>query len=135
MKSSAVTTSASGSRDASVVARNVGFVLLGVAALLLKARYAGPHLELVHSYGGNISASFAVYFILANPLSRRPGLKFRNTLTAALALAVVELFEATDGFHVMSNTYDPADYLANTIGIALALLADAVIPGPKPAAQ
>jgi hypothetical protein len=43
-------------------ARNVFFVLLGVAALLLKSHYSGPFVEIVHSYAGNIAASFAVYF-------------------------------------------------------------------------
>ena len=47
-------------------------------------------------------------------------------MTAGLALAVVELFEATDGFKVMSNVYDPVDYTANAVGIALALLIDTV---------
>jgi hypothetical protein len=47
-------------------------------------------------------------------------------VTAGLALAAVDLFEATDGFKVMSNVYDPADYLANTVGIALALMVDVV---------
>ncbi|MFB3777340.1 MAG: hypothetical protein ACE141_07000 [Bryobacteraceae bacterium] len=83
-------------------------------------------MELVHGYGGNVVASLAVYFILATPLSR---LKFGRALRAALALGVVELFEDSDGFKVMSNTYDPVDYLANGVGIVLALLLDAVATG------
>ena len=105
----------------STVARNVAFALLGAAGLVLKGRYSGPQTELVHSYGGNVVASFAVYFILATPISR---LKFGKALCAGFALGVVELFEATDGFKVMSNTYDPVDYLANGVGIVLALLLD-----------
>jgi len=103
--------------------RNVFFTLLGVIGLLLRGRYSGPYQEIVRSYGGNISVSFAVYFIVTNlPL----GPKFRKLVTAGLALAAVDLFEATDGFKVMSNTYDPADYLANTLGVVLALLVDAL---------
>jgi hypothetical protein len=116
----------------STVARSVVFALLGAAGLVLKARYSGPQMELVHSYGGNVVASFAVYFILAPALGR---LKFGRALHAVLALGVVELFEATDGFKVMSNTYDSADYLANGVGILLALLVDAVatrVAGPGP---
>lgn len=105
------------------VARNVACVLLGAAALASKARYSGPHTALVHSYGGNVAASFAVYFILATPLSR---LNFGRALRAILGLAVVDIFEATDGFQVMANTYDPVDYLANGVGIVLALVVDAV---------
>jgi len=102
----------------SAVPRNVVFVLVGAAGLVLKGSYTGPEMEFVHSYLGNVAASFAVYFILATPLNR---LRFGRALRAVLALGVVELFEATDGFSIMSNTYDPADYLANGLGIALAL--------------
>jgi hypothetical protein len=117
----------------STVAWNVVFTLLAAAGLFLKARYSGPQMELVHSYGGNVVASFAVYFILATSLSR---LKFGRALRAVLALGVVELFEATDGFKVMSNTYDSTDYLANGVGIVLALLVDAMatrVAGSGPA--
>ena len=44
--------------------RNVFFVLFGVAALILKRYYAGPFVEIILGYGGNISASFAVYFVV-----------------------------------------------------------------------
>jgi len=101
--------------------RNVLFVLLGVAGLLLKRRYAGPYQELVLSHGGNVAASFAVYFIVLNlPFPPR----YARPCAAGLALAVVELFEATNGFGVMSNTYDPLDFAANAVGIALALALD-----------
>ncbi len=101
--------------------RNVVFALLGVIGLVLEGRYSGPHMELVHSYGGNIAGSFAVYFILTHVPIR---LKFGRLVTAGLGLAVVDVFEAADGFKVMSNTYDPVDYVANAIGIGLALWID-----------
>ena len=41
--------------------RNVFFALLGVAGLVLEGHYRGPYQQAVHSYGGNIAASFAVY--------------------------------------------------------------------------
>jgi hypothetical protein len=108
--------------------RNVLFILCGTAVLVLKSRYTGPCRELVRSYLGNFSASFAVYFLCANVvLLARPFLPARlgRAAAAASAFAVVALFEATDGFHVMSNTYDPLDYAANAAGIACAVLADA----------
>lgn len=116
----------------SAKARNVFFTLCGAAGLVLKGRYHGPHQAVVHSYRGNIAVSFAVYFILANlPFCMKLG----RLPTAGCALAVVELFEATNGFHLMTNAYDPVDYAANAAGIGLALLADAaaskVIRGPK----
>ena len=109
--------------------RNVAFVLLGVAGLLLRARYTGPLREIVRGYGGNVAVSFAVYFILIHLFLHS---RFRRLAAAGLALAAVELFEAANGFQLMSNTYDPADFLANAAGIALALLVDAVASGPRP---
>jgi hypothetical protein len=106
--------------------RNVLFVLLGAAGLVLKGRYAGPRQELVQSYGGNLAASFAVYFIVLNlPFPPR----YAWLCATGLALAVVELFEATNGFGVMSNTYDPLDFAANAVGIVLALALDAATGG------
>ena len=50
----------------------------------------------------------------------------RPRLTAALAtLLAVEAFELTDGFGWMANVWDPIDLLANALGIAVALVADA----------
>ncbi|NLP10251.1 hypothetical protein GX408_07625 [bacterium] len=47
-------------------AKNVFFVFLGVTGLLLNRQYCGPCQELVACYGGNICASFALYFMIAN---------------------------------------------------------------------
>lgn len=103
--------------------RNVLFVLLGVAALVMKRHYSGPFADIVHDYGGNTSASFAVYFMILNTTSERRGGKL---LTAGIAMLIVGLFEATDGFGVMTNVYDPFDFVANALGIGLALGVDAL---------
>ncbi len=101
--------------------RNVFFALLGVAGLVLKGHYSGPYQQAVQSYGGNVAVSFAVYYVVALlPFPPR----FGKLLTAGLALATVELFEASNGFGVMTNVYDPVDFAANAVGIALALAAD-----------
>ncbi len=102
--------------------RNVLFALVGAAGLLLKGRYAGPFQELVRNYGGNLAASFAVYFIVLN--LRFPP-RYARPCAAGLALAVVELFEVTNGFGVMANVYDSVDLAANAVGVALALAVDA----------
>jgi hypothetical protein len=104
--------------------RDIVFIFLGVAGLLLKRHYSGPLDELVHAYLGNIAASFAVYFN-ANLLPIQ--WKHRGIVSACLALAVVESFEATNGFGIMSNTFDPFDFLANALGIALAMLVDTLV--------
>jgi len=130
--------------------RTVLLVLFGVAGLVLKRHYSGPHQSLVHSYGGNVAASFAVYFVVSNlylpprlialgangtgdrdqsPVS---GSSYRRLLTAAAALLVVELFEITNGFGVMTNVYDRVDLVANAGGVALALVVDALTPGGLP---
>lgn len=98
------------------------FVLLGAAALVLKHSYHGPLGQLVHSYGGNVAASFALYFLSTFAAS---GFGLGRLVAAGAALAVVEAFEITDGFFgVMSNTYDPFDLLANAVGIGVALTVD-----------
>ncbi len=107
-------------------ARNVFFVLLGVGALILKGRYLGPYQAVVHSYGGNIAVSFAVYFVVTHlPFPPR----FRRLLTGGLALLVVELFEASNGFGVMTNVYDRIDFVANAVGTVLAFIVDSVTSG------
>ncbi len=105
-------------------ARNVIFVLLGVAALVLKKHYSGPLVEIIHSYGGNLSASFAVYFVVRILTF---GWRYRRFATAGIALLVVELFELTNGFGVMTNVYDSVDLLANAVGVVLALAIDTLV--------
>jgi hypothetical protein len=105
-------------------AQDVLFVLLGVGGLVLKGQYSGPADELVHSYGGNVAASFAVYFLAkrVTALSTLP-----HASAAALAFMVVQLFEVLDGFGVMKNVYDRLDLVANTAGIALAVTLDVIV--------
>jgi len=102
--------------------RNVTLAVLGALVLVLKSGYQGVLADVVHSYGGNVAVSFALYFaaISATAGYRRPWL-----VAAALTLLAVQLFEVTDGFGVMANVYDPADLIANTIGVALAVIVDA----------
>ncbi len=106
------------------MALNVLLTLLGVAGLVVKGRYPGPARDLVHSYGGNLAASFAVYFLAsqATDLARLP-----RALAAVLAFLAVQLFEVFDGFGLMSNVYDPVDLAANTVGIGIAVAVDAVV--------
>ena len=101
--------------------RNIVFVLFGVSGLILTSKYVGTYYELVHSYAGNITASFAVYFVVSIGSNV---FRFNRLIVAGLALLVVELFEITDGFGVMTNTYDSFDLLANSVGVALAVVAD-----------
>ena len=110
--------------DVKMKARNVLFILLGVAGLLLKGHYSGPLEELVRAYLGNIAASFAVYFN-ANLVPLQS--KHRGIVSACLALTAVESFEAFNGFGIMSNTYDPYDFVANLVGVLLAFMIDSLI--------
>ena len=105
-------------------AQDVFFVLLGVGALVFKGQYSGPPDDLVHSYGGNVAASFAVYFLGKRVTA---GWNLPRASAAGLALMVVQLFELLDGFGVMKNVYDRLDFVANTAGIVLAISLDAVI--------
>ena len=73
------------------------------------------------NYAGNLCASFAVYFIVRLASGK---MRFNRVIIAITALLIVELFEATNGFGVMSNTYDRLDFLANALGITLAIVVD-----------
>lgn len=81
---------------------------------------------MAQAHFGNVSASFAVFFILA--AAAPPTLPSPATARiAAIALAVVQAFELTNGFGIMTNVYDPLDLVANTIGVALAVGVDWII--------
>ena len=101
--------------------RNVLFVLLGAAALVLKPYYHGPFAQGLYSYGGNLAVSFAVYFLAVIVAFR---FRLGRFAAAASALLIVEAFEVTNGFGVMSNVYDPADLMANAAGVGVALAVD-----------
>jgi hypothetical protein len=99
----------------------VVFILLGIAALVLKKPYSGPLQEVVWAYGGNVAVSFSMYFLMT---FLAPTARTRRLLSASLALLVVQLFEASDGFGFMGNVYDPVDFVANAIGVGLAWVVD-----------
>jgi hypothetical protein len=101
------------------------FVLPAVALLLLKRQYTGPFQELIHSYAGNVTVSFALYFVVLKLCMSLP--QFGRVIAAAVVLVCVESFEVFDGFAIMSNTYDAFDLLANVIGVGLALSLDTIL--------
>ena len=105
----------------SYIIRNTIFVLLGTAGLVLKSWFSGCLPDFVLNYAGNLCVSFAVYFIVRLSSAK---MRFNRVIIAITALLIVELFEATNGFGVMSNTYDRLDFLANALGITLAIVVD-----------
>jgi hypothetical protein len=106
-----------------VTLRNVAFAVLGAIILVLKPLYHGPGEAVFYSYAGNFGVSFALYFAVVNATSKYD----RSRLVAGVVvLLAVEAFEATNGFGLMENTYDPVDFIANAAGIALAILVDAM---------
>ena len=100
--------------------RYIAMILVGVTGLLAKSWFRNSIGNLGHSYLGNISASFAVYYLVAFAVT--PWLN--RFWVSVISLSIVELFELTNGFGVMTNVYDPYDYVANILGIALAFLVD-----------
>ena len=105
-------------------ARNVLFVLLGISVLLLKQVYNGPGLEIVQSYSGNLSISFAVYFLICFSSDHW---KQNKLITAIISLTIVELFEITNGFGIMKNVFDIFDLFVNLIGVISALVLDKLL--------
>jgi hypothetical protein len=96
-------------------------ILLGVLGLVLKQHYNGPYLEFVNSYFGNVSVSFAVYFLIGIIASEQ---KLNKLISAVISLTIVELFELTNGFGIMTNIFDPIDLIANLVGVGLAFALD-----------
>jgi hypothetical protein len=101
-------------------ARNVLMILAGVAVLLVKGWFAQAIGDLAHSYLGNLAISFAVYFLVS--IAARA--KLNRLVIGLIAFIVVGMFELADGFKFMANVYDPFDYLADALGVALAYLVD-----------
>ncbi len=101
--------------------RRVALVLLAVGALVLEHSYGGPRAELVHSYAGNLTASFASYFLGAIAAA---SLRLPTAAAALFALLAVEGFEITNGFGVMTNVYDPLDLVVNAVGVGAGMLVD-----------
>ena len=101
--------------------QNVIFILIGVMLMLLKKNYDGPYQEIINSYLGNLSISFSMYFLIS---LNHTIWKSKKIITFLVSLAIVELFEITDGFGIMSNVYDSYDLIANLIGISIALAFD-----------
>lgn len=106
--------------NSSYRARSTIFVLIGVAGLILKSWFSDSLSDFTFSYAGNFSVSFAVYFIVRLTAHG----KMKPASCAIIALLIVELFEATDGFGVMTNTYDRFDFLANALGVGLGIAVD-----------
>ena len=96
-----------------LIKRNVLFVLAAMVVFLMKPYYHGPLSVIFHNYGGNFTASFAVYFVVGIALIDRG---YGRSIAALASLLVVEAFELTDGFGIMSNVFDPLDLLANAGG-------------------
>ena len=105
--------------------RNVLFVLPAIGLLLVKHQYTGPFQELIYSYAGNVTVSFALYFVVLKLCMSSP--QFGRVIAVAVVLVCVESFELFDGFRVMSNSYDAFDLLANAVGVGLALSLDTIL--------
>jgi hypothetical protein len=103
-------------------ARDVIFVFIGVTALLFKSWFSDSLPDFAFSYLGNLSVSFAVYFLVRLASHHR----FNMILSAIVAIVIVEVFEAANGFGIMTNVYDQLDYVANALGVALAVAVDVV---------
>ena len=104
-----------------VTIRNVVLAVAGAVVLVLGSAYHGPFTEAIHAHAGNVAVSFALYFAALNATARS---RWPRLLAASLTLLAVELFEVTDGFGVMANTYDPVDLVANAAGVGLAVIVD-----------
>jgi hypothetical protein len=102
------------------------FVLIGVLVLILGGQYSGPAETLVHSYGSNIAFSFAAYFLFQLT-------KWRIAERRSWAVGVIfigdSLQEIAQGLGFMTGVFDPWDFFANAVGIAIAFAVDWLVRG------
>ena len=91
---------------------------LGIAGLLLSRHYSGPGADYFHSYGANLTFSFASYFLL-RLLDLPP--KGNRYAAAAYSLLGVSLQEIAQALGFYPGVFDPLDFLFNAAGVSLAL--------------
>jgi len=101
--------------------RNLFHVGIGVAGLLSSRYYSGPIKDFFHSYGANISFSFAAYFLLK--FFRLPLIN-NKYMNAAYTLFGDSVQEFVQSVGIYPGTYDPLDFIFNAIGIGIALVID-----------
>jgi len=101
------------------------FVAIAIILFLLKGQYSGPYRVLIYSYGGNVTVSFAFYFVFLKLCMMSP--RLGRLIAAGAVLACVESFELLDGFGFTANVYDPFDLLANAVGVGCALGLDTTL--------
>jgi len=107
--------------------RNLAIILFSCLVLFLKQYYSGPFKGLIQAYGSNILVSFAIYFLALVWLETLPQTRL---LSGIGSLLIVELFELLNGIGPTSNTFDPMDFIANALGITLALVVDLLLDRP-----
>jgi len=97
--------------------RYIIFILVGVLVSILKHKYDSPYVEFVKSYAGNFAVSLAVFFIFLFVLINL----MEQIFTAFITLLVVELFEITYAFSIITNTFDSNGIIVNILGVSEAL--------------
>lgn len=89
--------------------------------LVLKPAYHGPLEDVFYANAGNFAVSFAMYFAAIHTKTKY---RWPRLVAASLTLLAVEAFEATNGFGIMENVYDPIDFIANVAGVCFAVFVD-----------
>ena len=100
---------------------------LWAAALLTATSWPSPHVPEVR--GGDKVVHAALYGGLAWLIARAEPRLVRRATSLALVLVALSAFAAVDEWHqlfIPGRSADVADWLADTVGAALALLAAAV---------
>ena len=100
-------------------------VLVALAHFVTGSAYRGPWPELVNGYLMDILVPFAFYFLLTLPES--PWLKhwLVKGLLVFGAASCVEIAQYS-GVPIFGQTFDPLDFAAYGLGVALAVLLDMV---------
>jgi hypothetical protein len=110
--------------------RNVLFIL---TAALLHAlsewRYSGPLAVWLHSYGSNVTVSFAIYFLFQ--FVKLPGVH-KPVVNGGYAFVLLLAEELAEKADMVAGVFDPWDLLWDFVGVAFAMGVDAATrPGDK----
>jgi hypothetical protein len=103
-------------------------VPIALLHLVTGRSYDGPYPELVNGYLIDILLPFGLFFLLSPQDAVVPVLR-RWWVKALPVLAIGYTVETAQylGVPIFGRTFDPLDYLAYTLGVTLAVIADKLV--------
>jgi hypothetical protein len=104
--------------------RNIALLAISVVGILLVSFYSGTFSAFVQAYGANVFFGLGMYFLLQ--LFKIPDID-RMSTNAVYALVFTGAQEMAQFIGLNPGVFDPLDFLANGVGILLAMAIDYLI--------